>query len=160
LWACGEAASTGLHGANRLASNSLLEAVVSAGWVADSLAGTPAGHGRPQLAPAPLPPADPTRVRPILSRAAGVMREPGALTDAAAALLPMAQTVGAEADPALVALMIVIAALQRQESRGAHFRTDMPVSMASYEKRLPLTLGAALHTARAIAQPSPGARRA
>jgi aspartate oxidase len=56
--------------------------------------------------------------------------------------------------------MIVIAALQRQESRGAHFRTDMPVSMASYEKRLPLTLGAALHTARAIAQPSPGARRA
>jgi len=160
LWACGEVASTGLHGANRLASNSLLQAVVSAGWVADSLAGTPAGHGRPQLAPAPLPPADLTRVRPILSRAAGVMREPGALTDAAAALLPMAQSVGAEADPALVALMIVIAALQRQESRGAHFRTDMPVSMASYEKRLPLTLGAALHTARAIAQPSPGARRA
>ncbi len=153
LWACGEAASTGLHGANRLASNSLLEAVVGAGWVAESLAGTLAGHGRPHVAPTLPPPADPTPVRPILSRAAGVVREPDALTDAAAALLPMAQSVGTESDPALVALMIVIAALQRQESRGAHFRTDVPVSMASYEKRLALTLGAALHAARAIAEP-------
>jgi L-aspartate oxidase len=160
LWACGEAASTGLHGSNRLASNSLLEAVVCAGWVADSLAGTPGGHERPHLFSVVSPPADPAPVRPILSRAAGVMREAGVLTDAAAALLPMAQSVGAEADPALVALMIVIAALQRQESRGAHFRSDMPQPELSYEKRLPLTLAAALYTARAIPQPSPGARRA
>jgi hypothetical protein len=47
------------------------------------------------------------------------MREPDALIDAAAALLPMAQSGGMESDPALVALMIVIAALQRRESRGA-----------------------------------------
>jgi L-aspartate oxidase len=160
LWACGEAASTGLHGANRLASNSLLEAVVCAGWVADSLAGTPAGHGRPHIAPALPPPADPTPIRPILSRAAGVMREPDDLRDATVVLLPMAQSVGPESDPALVALMIVIAALQRRESRGAHFRTDAPRSEASYEKRLPLTLEATLRAAQAIAKPCSEARRA
>jgi L-aspartate oxidase len=51
-------------------------------------------------------------------------------------------------------------AASRSISRGAHFRTDAPRWEASYEKRLPLTLGAALHAAQVIAQPWPGARRA
>jgi L-aspartate oxidase len=160
LWACGEAASTGLHGANRLASNSLLEAVVCAGSVADSLSGTLAGYGRPHHAPGFLPAADPTPIRPILSHAAGVMREPDALTDAAAALLPMTQSVGTESDPALVALLIVIAARQRRESRGAHFRMDAPHSEASYQKRLPLTLATTLRAARTIAPRCSELRRA
>lgn len=135
LWACGEAACTGLHGANRLASNSLLEAIVCAGWVAESVATAPSGRDRPLVAQRLPPPADPSAVRPVLSHAAGVLRNRDGLIEAVRALLPMTCCNGPASDPAIVALMIAVAALKRGESRGAHFRTDFPHSHAPHGAR-------------------------
>ena len=126
LWACGEVARTGLHGANRLASNSLIEAVTSAAWVATSVAAASPGTHR-RLKPAIVPPrADASRIRPVASRALGIERVGQVLREAAARLAPIAAGREAAADPALVALMITIAALRREESRGSHYRADFP----------------------------------
>ncbi|TGP50726.1 L-aspartate oxidase [bacterium M00.F.Ca.ET.230.01.1.1] len=125
LWACGEVARTGLHGANRLASNSLIEAVVCAARVAASVAASPTANRR--LKPAIVPPRpDASRIRPIASHALGIERDGQMLREAAKALAPIVAGRDAASDPALVALMITIAALRRQESRGSHFRIDFP----------------------------------
>jgi L-aspartate oxidase len=122
LWAVGEVACTGLHGANRLASNSLLEALVCAGFVAESIKRTAERPIRLAHLGPPLRPSDPQPVRPIMSRAAGVLREGADLRRAAAELDVLAETNNA----ALIGLMIVVASLRREESRGAHYRTDFP----------------------------------
>ncbi|MBN9552643.1 MAG: L-aspartate oxidase [Alphaproteobacteria bacterium] len=139
LWACGEVARTGLHGANRLASNSLIEAAVCAASVARSVAAASPGMQR-RLKPAIVPPrADASRIRPIVSHTLGIERDGEALRDTARALAPISGAGSAESDPALVALMITIAALRREESRGSHFRSDFPQRDAQ-SKSLRLTL--------------------
>jgi L-aspartate oxidase len=154
-----------LHGANRLASNSLTEAVVCAGSVADSVAGTFAGPARTPAAIRLPPPSDPAAVRPILSRGAGLERDRDGLQQAARALLPLAtgqhaKGLGAESDSAIVALMIAVAALRREESRGAHWRTDFP-ERAPEPRRTTLRLAEAIATAQEVdGHTTPLARRA
>jgi len=152
LWACGEAACTGLHGANRLASNSLLEAAACGNWVAGDIAATASIRPRTPRLPADgrASRGDPALVRPILSRHAGVLRDGEGLRAAARALYPLAISQDAASDAAIAALMIVIAALRRQESRGAHGRTDFP-EHANVARRWTLRLDDALRTARDFA---------
>ena len=143
LWACGEVASTGLHGANRLASNSLLEAAVCGEAVAHDVAGR---NGRPSLkadVPALPPRSAPGAVRRVLDQHAGVLRQRAGLQSACETLRPLAQGDTTAADAALVALFIAHGALMREESRGGHFRTDYPERSADARSSR-LTLAEAL----------------
>jgi L-aspartate oxidase len=151
LWACGEVSRTGLHGANRLASNSLMEAIVCAQWVADSVAGVP-GRADMRCDRQALPPApDASVVRPLLSNGLGVLRDQPTIERVIRTLLPLAEGASAAADPALVGLMIAVAAIGRKESRGAHFRTDFPDKLPAAESST-FTLSQALGVAREIAE--------
>jgi L-aspartate oxidase len=153
LWACGEAAATGLHGANRLASNSLLEAVVCARWVAESVSGTASRPGR-KMPPVAVPHAgDAGPVRQIMSRHVGILRDRTGLCEAIEVLRPIAVSSSPAADAAAVGLMIATAALLREESRGAHFRSDFP-HRSRLTRRLTLRLGAGDVAARFVPAPS------
>ncbi len=138
LWAVGEVASTGLHGANRLASNSLLEAAVGARWVAQDLAGRDHPAGPPvRWRPADRPARamglgvtheramDLGELRALVSGAVGLLRD-GATLAAAVDRLEAAHHSSPEDDDVLVALLLATGALRREESRGAHQRSDFP----------------------------------
>jgi L-aspartate oxidase len=151
LWACGEAACTGLHGANRLASNSLLEAVVCGGFVAGSVAATRARRPRGPVPDLPsIQRGDPAPVRKIMSRAVGVLRDKEGLRDAATSLYALARANDSASDAAIAGLMIAIAALRREESRGAHARTDFP-AVATVARRTTLCLDDAMQEAKLFA---------
>ena len=138
LWACGEVASTGLHGGNRLASNSLLEGLVFGARVAQAVrrARRPAPVGAPDVPyrDALTHTATPQRLlalRRLVGRSLGPVRDGDAMTKALAELARHVPAARAEEDLVTVARLLLGAALERRESRGSHFRRDCPEPSAA-----------------------------
>jgi L-aspartate oxidase len=180
LWACGEVASTGAHGANRLASNSLLEALVFGAEVGEDV--VRAGLGPPddrrvrraaaalgggsaarRANPARAPVAGSTdagtvalraRLRQLLWDHVGLERDGDGLAHALAELDAIADE-PAPADGELrnlvtVGGLVAAAALLREESRGAHWRRDAPRSAPSAAHRTLATADELLAAAAAV----------
>jgi L-aspartate oxidase len=95
--------------------------------------------------------SDPSAVRPILSQGLGVLRDRHGIERAIQGLYPLAVGDSAAADPALVGLMIAVAAQRREESRGGHFRSDFPNTLPSSALST-ITLTEALDAARDLVE--------
>jgi L-aspartate oxidase len=152
LYAAGEVARTGLHGANRLASNSLLEGLVMGPRVVEAVAADLA------MSPRPGPPLPPCDVRPMADRDAvqRAMSAHAGIGRDAAGLAAASEVAGAttrrsvltrrdaeDAELTLVAAALLAAATARTESRGCHVRTDHPRTAACWRRSLTVELDAA-----------------
>ncbi|MFI9051818.1 L-aspartate oxidase [Streptomyces sp. NPDC053427] len=147
LYACGEAACTGVHGANRLASNSLLEGLVFAERIAADIAAhpvrQPGEHRLPGGPPVPLlSPEARFEIQRIMTRGAGVLRSEASLAEASVALNRMTARARTESDEGktaepgveaweatnllLVSRVLVSSARRRNETRGCHWHEDFP----------------------------------
>ncbi|MCS7007092.1 MAG: FAD-binding protein, partial [Gaiellaceae bacterium] len=124
LYAAGECAATGVHGANRLASNSLLECLVFGRRAALAALAEP---GLPRRVPAPdgIPPEEPVtgELRRALWEEAGLVRDAAGLERLLRA-------------PHLLVQLVAESALLREESRGSHFRADFPEEREGFERHL------------------------
>ena len=165
LWAGGEVSSTGAHGANRLASNSLLEAVVYAARIAEDINGntfTAPVRLRDEAAPrnSAMPPLREANLRAMMSSHVGVVRDGERLMDAIQTFAVIEQTTGniALRNMATTALIVAASAWSRCESRGAHFRSDYPAEDPAQRHRTMTTLVEARNIAALTADTAPRKR--
>jgi L-aspartate oxidase len=146
LYACGEVACTGVHGANRLASNSLLEGLVFAGRIGAALPRELLQQSEPvePSGPAGLLGADALRdITTTMTEGAGVLRSAASLEGAAKALAELRHP-GERPDPEaweatnahLVSSALVLAAGLRRETRGCHWREDFPEADEAFRGHL------------------------
>jgi L-aspartate oxidase len=152
LYACGECACTGVHGANRLASNSLLETVVFAKRVVrrtvespqTAAAETPGAIDLSAASPGEAPPLTREALQALMWRDVGIVRDGQSLSRAGATLASWQATLAAPqdrpsqevADLLTCARLVSEAALRREESRGAHYRTDFPGAREEWRRHL------------------------
>ncbi len=160
LYVCGEAAATGLHGANRLGSNSLLEATVFASRIAEELSGMdgPSRSRHIDLSPDEPEAMQPNRhdvvkaiveLRNIMTDFVGVIRDGVGLGQAIQAIGRLEQTFGGSRsfrNLTTAATLVAVAAYRRRESRGAHFRSDFPAPVHPSPCRREITFNEALQT--------------
>jgi L-aspartate oxidase len=140
LYACGEVACTGVHGANRLASNSLLEGLVFSKRIAQDIVrdlpplADPVlpGDTSPSTRPEPgLDASMRTELQRAMTKGAGVLRSAESLEETAAALRKVADAAHSweMINLVTVASALTASASARRETRGCHWREDFPVAL-------------------------------
>ena len=163
LWAGGEVSSTGAHGANRLASNSLLEAVVYAARIAEDIDGgtipalvrSPAAStGQQNRA---MPPLAEKSLRAMMTSHVGVIRDGDHLAEAVRSFAAIERDTASITlrNMATTALLVAASAWARCESRGAQFRVDYPAEIPALAHRTMTTLAAAREIAASLSGRAP-----